>query len=73
MEMAIVRMDGKGRVLIPKKIRERLGMSVNEVLFVYAFEGLMCMRKASMDSGPVLEDIRRLGLSALAPSNELHC
>lgn len=70
MEMAMVRMDGKGRVLIPKKIREHLSMSVNDVVFVYAFEGLIYMRKANIDGGPVLENIEGLGLKALAPSNE---
>ena len=68
--MAMVRMDGKGRVLIPKKIREHLGMSVNEVVFVYAFEGLIYMRKAKIEGGPVLENIEGLGLTALATSNE---
>ncbi len=70
MEMAIARMDGKGRVVIPKKIRERSGMSVNDVVFVYALEGLVCMRKARLDGGPVLENIEGLGLTALAPSRE---
>ncbi|MBN2331045.1 MAG: hypothetical protein JXC85_04455 [Candidatus Aenigmarchaeota archaeon] len=70
MEMAMVQMDGKGRVLIPKKMRESLKMGVNVVLFVYAFESVVFMRKVSTDNKSVLESVERLGLTALAPSNK---
>jgi len=70
MEMAMVRMDGKGRVLIPKKIRASLGMNEKEVFLIYAMENVVYMRRANINGGTVLENINGLGLTALAPSNE---
>ncbi len=60
MEMAIARLDGKGRVVIPKRIRERIGIKENSAVFVYACESLVFLRKVDMDKESVLESIRRL-------------
>ena len=67
MEMAMIRMDGKGRVVIPKRLREQLGMAANEVLFAYTFESLLFIRKVSADKKSVIESVEKLGLAAPAP------
>jgi len=61
MEMAIARLDDKGRVVIPKRMREKVGIHENSTVFVYTFENLVFLRKVDMDKAPVLESIRRLG------------
>jgi bifunctional DNA-binding transcriptional regulator/antitoxin component of YhaV-PrlF toxin-antitoxin module len=70
MEMAMVQMDDKNRVLIPKKVREHLGLNKREVFLIYTMENVVYMRRAGKIGGPVLENIEGLGLTALAPSKE---
>jgi len=60
MEMAIARLDGKGRVVIPKRVRDSVGMSKKSAVFVYSFESLVFLRKVDVDKASVLESIRRL-------------
>jgi len=60
MEMALARLDNKGRIVIPKKIRDKLGISEKSAVFVYTFEDLVFLRKVDMDKASVLESIRRL-------------
>ena len=60
LEMALVRLDMKNRLVLPKRIRERVGIRAGDVLFVYSFEKLVFLRKADVDNKPVFEGIRRL-------------
>ncbi len=61
MEMAMARLDDKGRLVIPKKLRDSVGISENSAVLVYTFEKLVFVRKVEMDKESVLESIRRLG------------
>jgi AbrB family looped-hinge helix DNA binding protein len=61
MEMAMAHLDSKGRVVIPKRVRDKVGISEKSAVFVYAFHDLVFLRKVDMDKASVLESIRRLG------------
>ena len=61
MEMAMARLDDKGRVVIPKRLRDSVGISEKTAVFIYTFENLVFLRKVDVDKESVLESIRRLG------------
>lgn len=61
MEMAMARLDSKGRVVIPKRLRDSVGISEKTAVFIYTFESLVFIRKVEADKTSVLESIRRLG------------
>ena len=61
MEMALARLDSKGRVVIPKRLRDSVGISEKTAVFIYTFESLVFIRKVDMDKASVLESVRRLG------------
>jgi len=61
MEMAMARLDDKGRVVIPKRLRDRGGIREKSAVFIYTFENLVFLRKVDVDKESVLESIRRLG------------
>jgi len=60
MEMALARLDNKGRVVIPKRVRDKLGISEKSAVFVYTFENLVFLRKVDVDKASVHESTRRL-------------
>jgi bifunctional DNA-binding transcriptional regulator/antitoxin component of YhaV-PrlF toxin-antitoxin module len=60
MEMALVRMDNKFRVVIPKKLRESIGIFKRTSLFVYTFESLIFIRKVEADKAQILESVEKL-------------
>jgi len=60
MEMAMVRMDNKFRVVIPKRLRESIGIFEKTCLFIYTFESLIFLRKVNPDKASVLESIKKL-------------
>jgi AbrB family looped-hinge helix DNA binding protein len=62
MQVALVRVDDKCRLVIPKRVRQKAGLSPETAVFVVAFGGLVFLRKAdvSMPSiGELLRDVRR--------------
>lgn len=59
-QMALVRLDSKGRIVLPKRIRKKADLNVSDVLFVYAFGKLVFLGRAEIDNKPVLESTRRL-------------
>jgi len=60
MEMAMVRMDNKFRVVIPKRLRESIGIFERTSLFVYTFESLIFLRKVETDKARILESVEKL-------------
>ncbi len=60
MEMAMVRMDNKFRLVIPKRLRESIGIIKNTSLFVYTFESLIFIRKVESDKTQILESVEKL-------------
>ncbi len=60
MEMAMVRMDNKFRVVIPKRLRESIGIFKKTSLFVYTFESLIFIRKVEADKTQILESVEKL-------------
>ena len=61
LETALVHIDRKGRLVLPKRIRNKLGINASDVLFIYTFEKLVFLGRAEIDNKPALESIRRLG------------
>ena len=61
MEIAMVRLDGKGRIVIPKRLRESVGISEKTAVFIYTFESLVFIRKVEGNKKEVLESLSRLG------------
>ena len=61
MEMAMARLDDKGRLVIPKRLRDSVGISEKTAVFIYTFESLVFIRKVEADKTSVLESISRLG------------
>ena len=57
--IAIACLDDKGRVCIPKMLRESAGIDVRQPLFIYAFQNVIFLRKADIDESSVLEMVRR--------------
>jgi AbrB family looped-hinge helix DNA binding protein len=68
MEVAIARLDGKARVVIPKRVREKVGIREHSIVYVYVFENLVCLRKVEVDEESVFGNVGKPGLAALAPS-----
>jgi AbrB family looped-hinge helix DNA binding protein len=60
MEMALVRIDDKFRVVIPKKLRESAGISEKSSMFLYTFEDIVLLRKVDTENGKFLSDIEKL-------------
>jgi AbrB family looped-hinge helix DNA binding protein len=60
LDVALVKLDAKGRLVIPKKIRSNAGIEIGNMLFVYTFEKLVFLRKAEIDHKPVIKTLRRL-------------
>ena len=60
MEMAMVRIDDKGRVIIPKRLRENVGLDNRDYCYIYTFESLVFLRKVDLDKGSILESIDKL-------------
>jgi len=60
MEMALVRMDDKFRVVIPKKLRESAGISEKSSMFLYTFEDIVLLRKVDTENGKFLGGIEKL-------------
>jgi bifunctional DNA-binding transcriptional regulator/antitoxin component of YhaV-PrlF toxin-antitoxin module len=60
MDMCVVRMDTKFRVVIPKRIRSRAGIDKKANFFIYAFDNLLVFRKVVGDDiPPEVEKVRR--------------
>jgi bifunctional DNA-binding transcriptional regulator/antitoxin component of YhaV-PrlF toxin-antitoxin module len=60
MEMAMVKMDDKFRVVIPKRLRESIGIFEKASLFAYTFESLIFIRKVESDKAKILESVKKL-------------
>jgi AbrB family looped-hinge helix DNA binding protein len=60
LDVALVKLDAKGRLVVPKKIRSKAGIENGDVLFIYVFGKLVFLRKAEVDHKPVIETLRRL-------------
>ena len=58
MQTALVRLDRKGRVVLPKRIRDKAGINVSDVLFVYTFEKLVFLGRAEINNKPVREALK---------------
>lgn len=61
MEMAMARLDDKGRLVIPKRLRDSVGISEKTAVFIYTFESLVFIRKVEGEKKGMLESISRLG------------
>jgi len=73
MEMAMARLDDKGRVVIPKRLRDSVGISEKTAVFIYTFETLVFIRKVDSDKKSVLESISRLGTLSPTPFSSCCC
>jgi len=60
METALVRMDDKFRIVIPKRLRKTLGILNSTCLLVYGFEEFIFLRKAEFDRGIISDSLRRI-------------
>jgi bifunctional DNA-binding transcriptional regulator/antitoxin component of YhaV-PrlF toxin-antitoxin module len=56
--LALACLDDKGRVCIPKRIRESAGIGKEQPLFIYAFENVIFLRRADIDGSSVLKMVR---------------
>ena len=63
MEMSIVRMDDKFRVVIPKRLRECIGIFEKTCLYLYANESLIFLRKVDLEKIRLMESIEAIPLS----------
>ncbi len=60
MEIALIRIDGKNRVTIPKRIREVADLAEKDCCYIYAFENLVLLRKAEIDNKSVIKSLKLL-------------
>jgi len=56
MEMALVNMDERGRIVIPKRMRKDKGRH----FFIYTFESLIFLREVDNNKTHVLRDIEAI-------------
>jgi len=56
MEMALVRMDEKGRIVIPKRMRKDKGRN----FFIYTFESLIFLREVDNNKAQVIKELKRV-------------
>ena len=61
LEVALVHLDMKNRLVLPKRIRNKVEIRAGDVLFVYGFEKQVFLKKANIDRKQAIESIRRLG------------
>ena len=61
VEVAVVKMDGKFRVVIPKRLRERAGISGETNLFVCASGSLIFLKKVDPEKFGVLKNMEKTG------------
>ena len=59
MMTALIHMDGKSRIVIPKRMRERLGIQGRTPLLLYAFEGILFARVCRKGESPLLDALMR--------------
>jgi len=60
METALVRVDSKFRIVIPKRLRKSVGVLEKTNMYIYAFENFIFLRKADFDKCAIIESIRNL-------------
>ncbi len=58
----IAKIDGFGRILIPKGLRESLGLREQSVVVLEEKEDYLLMRPAHGDPGDIVESISRMNL-----------
>ena len=58
--MEVVRVSSKGQVVIPKEVRERLGIKEGEYLLLLQEGDLILMKKLNIDVEEILREGERL-------------
>lgn len=69
-EIGVAKVDGRGRVLLPKSVRRRVGLSEKTALLVVGYDNRVFLKKADISEMHIFEDIGGLALASLHPSGE---
>ena len=62
--IALVCLDAKGRVVIPKRLREKACIEAGQSLLIYAFESILVISRTDMGKSCLSDITRRLCFSA---------
>jgi len=60
MEMGLVRVDDKFRIVIPKRLRDTIGIFGRSILYICAFESMIFLKKSGFDKTSVIDSIKKL-------------
>ena len=60
-EVVLTRMSSKGQIVIPKAIRELLGIKEGEVFALFGEDDTIVMKRVELPTGEELEDLLRWG------------
>lgn len=69
-EISVAKVDGKGRVLLPKSVRQRARLSEKTALVVVGCDNGVFLKEADISEMHIFEDIGGLALASLHPSGE---